>query len=193
MRAVIFFTLFNFSTLETTISDSNLTKASNMSEKNLTETNVSGINSNSATHTPTENSTIDFHLVLTPIKDLSIPVEKPNETFENMGGNSIIDFTDDDNDIEDKCRENPDQCRLVLGPIEDLSIPVEEPNDTFGKMGKFTSNQRFRPPKKSRDNIQTATDTIDPDFDPDYFNKNYRNTVQNLAISYSLLILIMMK
>ena len=191
MRAVTFFILFNFSTIEATISDSNLTKASNMSEKNPTEINVSVINSNSETHTPAGNSTIDFHLVLTPIKDLSVPVEKPTETFGTTGGNSIIDLIDDDND---KCREKPDQCRLVLGPIEDLSIPVEEPNDTYGKMGKFTSDQRFRPPKKSRDNIQTATGTIDPDFDPEYFNKNYRtNTVQNLAISYSLLILIMMK
>ena len=189
MRAVTFFILFNFSTIEATISDSNLTKASNMSENNPTEINVSVINSNSATHTPAGNSTIDFHLVLTPIKDLSVPVEKPTETFGTTGGNSIIDFTDDDND---KCREKPDQCRLVLGPIEDLSIPVEEPNDTSAKMGKFTS--RFRPPKNSRDNIQTATGTIDPDFDPEYFNKNYRtNTVKNLPISYSLLILIMMK
>lgn len=188
MRAVTFFILF--STIEATISDSNLTKAANMPEQNLKEMNVSVINSNAATNTPVADSTIDSHLVLTPIKDLSVPVEKPNDTLAKTGGNSTIDFTDDFKNIEDKCSEKPDQCRLVLGPIEDLSVPVEEIN---GKMGKFSSNQRFRPPKNSRDNIQTATDTIDPDFDPDYFNKNYRNTVQNLAISHSLLILIMMK
>lgn len=161
MRAVIFFILLNFSTLEANISDSNFTKASNMLGKvrttfaTITEMNDSVINSISETNTPAGNSTIEH-----PCK------------------------------IPEKCKKD----RLVLTPIEDLSVPVEEANDTFGKMGKFTSSHRFRPPKKSRDNIQTATGTIDPDFDPYHFSKNYRtNPVQNVAISYSLLILIMMK
>ena len=148
MRAVGFFLLLKISISQTSLSNLITEKASNMSEKGMLTTSamIAEVNlttPKSTTNTLVKNSTIDFSVMKT---------------------------------------------RLVLTPIKDLSVPVEEPEDILGKMsGKSNSRKR---PKYSRDNIQTATGTIDPDFDPYHFNRNYRtNTVKNQAISYSLLIL----
>ena len=107
MKAVIFHILFNFSISETTISGRNLNTVSNMSEKEVLttfamdlEVNVSATNSNFSTNMLAGNTANDItdddeecgnnmncRVVLTPIEDLSIPVDESQDTLGKTGAN----------------------------------------------------------------------------------------------------------
>ena len=105
MKAAIFHILFNFSLSETTISDLSLNTVSNMSEKEVLttfamnlEVDASTTNSNFSTNMLVGNSTNDItnddeecgnrkkcRVVLTPIVDMSIPVDESKDTLGKTG------------------------------------------------------------------------------------------------------------
>ena len=100
MKALIFHILFNFSISETTISDISL-NTSNMSETTFAmnlEVNVSTTNSDFSTNMLAGNTANDItdddeecgnnmncRVVLTPIEDLSIPVDESKDTLGKTG------------------------------------------------------------------------------------------------------------
>ena len=102
MKALIFHILFNFSISETTISDISL-NTSNMSETTFAmnlEVNVSTTNSDFSTNMLAGNTANDItdddeecgnnmncRVVLTPIEDLSIPVDESKDTLGKTGSN----------------------------------------------------------------------------------------------------------